>query len=153
MGVEVAALDNPALGDAAFERHVSAVQRQIRWWLVRRHRAAQKLQAAMRGMLIRRNLKRMRDSATLIQSLVRRHQAQREYRTLRNATLTIQSNFRERHAKRFRGADAAEPAGPAAAPGPGEGAGAVAARDAAPAVREDRVLHMVDEAPDASVRQ
>jgi hypothetical protein len=99
MGINTEHLDRPGVTDQDFANGVKTIQRKIRWWLYRRHNAASIiLQAATKGWMVRRNLKRMRTSATLIQSLVRQRIAQRDYKKLKEVTLQIQSKFRKRNA-------------------------------------------------------
>lgn len=96
MGINTTEIERPGVSHKVFAENVRRIQRKIRWWLFRRHGAAEKLQAATRGMLARRNIKRMRNSARLIQGLVRSRKARREFKILRKATITLQSNFRGR---------------------------------------------------------
>jgi hypothetical protein len=77
-----------------FSRVVSAIQRQIRWWLFRRHAAANKLQSVARGMLARRSMKRMREASLTIQSKFRQRRVRRDFVKLQRATRFIQEKFR-----------------------------------------------------------
>ena len=75
MGINTTALHSSLVhptSPSQFHSLVRDTQRQLRWWLYRRHYAALKLQAAARGMLVRRSMKRMRESAVVIQRVVRR---------------------------------------------------------------------------------
>jgi len=106
MGINTSAIENPSVSDEVFATQVRVIQRKLRWWLYRRHAAAQKLQAAARGMLVRRTLKRLRDSALLIQSFVRTRKAKREFQKLKQVTIQLQSHYRATHgAKRTFGAN------------------------------------------------
>jgi ankyrin repeat protein len=105
----------------AFARVVRKVQRQIRWWLFRRHVAAQKLQSVARGMLARRGLKRLRESAQVIQSAFKARKVRRDFVQLRRATKFIQDKFR--HA---RGGGGVSPMSASAVGGGGGGGNASA---------------------------
>jgi hypothetical protein len=97
MGLEAAAnLDNPNTSEECFAETVRLVQRKMRWWLYRRHGAAKKLQAAARGMIVRKNMKRMRDSALRIQSMVRQRSVRKKFMRLKEATKKIQRLIRSR---------------------------------------------------------
>ena len=63
-----------------FHAVVAETQRQLRAFLYRRHYAALKLQAAARGMLVRRSLKRLRESTVLIQQWTRRRRKEQRVR-------------------------------------------------------------------------
>lgn len=95
LGIKAEDVDTPG-SEEMFNSAVLRIQTQIRSWFYKRHKAARRLQAATRGMLVRRNLKRMRDSAILLQSLARRQRARRDFVKLRQATLMVQSNYRKR---------------------------------------------------------
>jgi hypothetical protein len=102
MGINTEHLDLPGVTDLDFANGVKTIQRKIRWWLYRRHNAASiVLQAATKGWMVRKNLKRMRTSATLIQSLVRQRIAQRDYKKLKQVTMQIQTKFRKRNSVDF----------------------------------------------------
>jgi hypothetical protein len=99
MGIETSEIDQPDVSDAVFATNVRRIQRKIRWWLYKRQAAAKRLQAMARGMLVRKSMKRMRESALLIQSWARQRRARRDYQRLKQATLTIQTNWRSKHAR------------------------------------------------------
>ena len=80
----------------AFSSVVRKIQRQIRWWLFRRHMAANKLQSVARGMLARRSIKRLRESAVTIQTKFRTRKVRKEFVQLKKATKVIQDRFRGR---------------------------------------------------------
>jgi hypothetical protein len=98
MGINTEHLETPGMTKTDFAKGVKTIQRKIRWWLYRRHDAAETLQAATKGWMVRKNLKLMRNSATLIQSLVRQRIAQRDYKKLKQVTLHLQTKFRKRNA-------------------------------------------------------
>jgi hypothetical protein len=96
MGISSEGIERPGISEQEFTGHLKRIQRKLRWWLYNRHMAAEKMQAAARGMLVRKNLKRLRSSALTIQSTYRQMLARRQFKKLKKVTVSMQTKYRER---------------------------------------------------------
>ncbi len=60
MGINTSDIEDTAVSDEVFNQAAERIQRQFRAWLHRRHEAAKKVQAFVRGALVRRAIRRKR---------------------------------------------------------------------------------------------
>ncbi|XP_070257559.1 abnormal spindle-like microcephaly-associated protein [Myotis yumanensis] len=70
--------------------------------LLRLREAAVKIQARVRGWLVRRRLREMHRAATVVQAALRMHRARARYQVLKQASVLIQRQYRAGRAARLR---------------------------------------------------
>ncbi|XP_036210469.1 abnormal spindle-like microcephaly-associated protein isoform X2 [Myotis myotis] len=86
----------------AQRRYRANVHAKHRRQLLRLREAAVKIQARVRGWLVRRRLREMHRAATVVQAALRMHRARARYQALKQASVLLQRRYRACRAARLR---------------------------------------------------